>query len=701
MTRRITALCLGLLALLFTKRCLAEEAPVLIVCGAVETAAPVYAGPSDLTQVTAYALNGMPARTADRGSGYVRITAEGFDDEIYSNAVTVEKKKNYPSPVDPDLEGRNEEVWVKNAQTNQEYLITQEKLEFEKLNWSNAVFPLSNGELKLGGKPGENWVYTRIREIEDTQAGPVRRVGILLDKKISINGVSLSVYGESGSYYGGPGYYSCDYGQILRIRVNPVPANASDFPGVKGMNWSISPSRCGTLYEDDKCTTKISPDKWYKTVFAKLTGQANDVEITAAYTLENGTEVSDSFVIDVRNEDGDLLLEEVRVSDISLHRGEKGYAPFSVEPAAADVNVGGNCYMTVTPESGAPSLHVWNADFSVVVDASDAQQGTYTVTFRNRHTSAELGRFLVTVLPPEIWTVRFDPNGGSGSMPDMTVERAKKSLRLPACDFTPPAGKEFDTWDVGQPLTYAEITGDTTVRAVWKDREIPQYTVRFDPGSGSGNMADARVQEGSYTLPECAFTPPTGYEFDRWSVGRPGTSVDISSDTILYALWLPKTYTVQFDAGEGTGYMAGKTAVYGESFTLPACSFKAPFGKVFDRWDLGKAGSSVTVTGNTVVKALWKDSFTVTSAAVSAGRKVTVTNSTASPASVRVIAAAYDTQGRFVSSALSDKKLDAGKNASVTIPYAAKDKVITIKVFVLNPDTMAPLTAAWTEPVAS
>ena len=77
MTRRITALCLGLLALLFTKRCLAEKAPVLIVCGAVETAAPVYAGPSDLTQVTAYALNGMPARTADRGSGYVRITAEG------------------------------------------------------------------------------------------------------------------------------------------------------------------------------------------------------------------------------------------------------------------------------------------------------------------------------------------------------------------------------------------------------------------------------------------------------------------------------------------------------------------------------------------------------------------------------------------------------------------------------------------------
>ncbi|MBR2521199.1 MAG: InlB B-repeat-containing protein, partial [Oscillospiraceae bacterium] len=356
--------------------------------------------------------------------------------------------------------------------------------------------------------------------------------------------------------------------------------------------------------------------------------------------------------------------------------------------------------MTITPESGAPSLHVWNADFSVVVDASDAQQGTYTVTFRNRHTSAELGRFLVTVLPPEIWTVRFDPNGGSGSMPDMTVERAKKYLLLPACSFTPPAGKQFDTWDVGRSLTYAEITGDTTVRAVWKDREIPQYTVRFDPGSGSGTMADVMVREGPFTLPECAFTPPEGYEFDRWSDGRPGTSVDISSDTILYATWLPKTYTVQFDAAGGTGYMADKNSFYGDPFTLPACSFKAPFGKVFDKWDLGKTGDTVTVTGDTVVKALWKDNFTVSSSTVTGGMKVTVTNRTPAAASILVITAAYDSKGRLVSTATVTGKPTAGKGLGVTVPYTLNDGVKAVKVFILDQAASAPLRSVWSKSVS-
>ena len=76
MTRRITALCLGLLALFLLRPCAADSS-VLIVCGVEETAAPVYAGPSGLTAVTAYALHGMPAETADRGSGYVRILADG------------------------------------------------------------------------------------------------------------------------------------------------------------------------------------------------------------------------------------------------------------------------------------------------------------------------------------------------------------------------------------------------------------------------------------------------------------------------------------------------------------------------------------------------------------------------------------------------------------------------------------------------
>lgn len=108
------------------------------------------------------------------------------------------------------------------------------------------------------------------------------------------------------------------------------------------------------------------------------------------------------------------------------------------------------------------------------------------------------------------------------------------------------------------------------------------------------------------------------------------------------------------------------------------------------------------ITGETVIKALWKEkTFIVTSASVSGGSKVTVTNESGSTASIRVVAAAYDAQGRFVLSAPGDKKINSGESISVTVPYDAEGKVKTIKVFVLNPDTMAPLTEAWTKNVAS
>jgi len=47
--------------------------------------------------------------------------------------------------------------------------------------------------------------------------------------------------------------------------------------------------------------------------------------------------------------------------------------------------------------------------------------------------------------------------------------------------------------------------------------------------------------------------------------------------------------------------------------SLPENGFKAPTGKVFDKWDLGKPGEQVDITADTAVKATWKWlSYTVT-----------------------------------------------------------------------------------------
>ena len=72
------------------------------------------------------------------------------------------------------------------------------------------------------------------------------------------------------------------------------------------------------------------------------------------------------------------------------------------------------------------------------------------------------------------------------------------------------------------------------------------YTVKFYPGYGSGEMADVPVPIGNaYTLPECAFTPPTSLRpFVGWIVKigsgstellQPGDTITVTADTTANA----------------------------------------------------------------------------------------------------------------------------------------------------------------------
>ena len=84
------------------------------------------------------------------------------------------------------------------------------------------------------------------------------------------------------------------------------------------------------------------------------------------------------------------------------------------------------------------------------------------------------------------------------------------------------------------------------IEITWSaDGEVPQpetYTVSFDAGEGSGEMAD-QTTTGSVTLPTCTFTAPEGYEFAGWkmdgddTVYAAGATVTVSADTTFTAQW--------------------------------------------------------------------------------------------------------------------------------------------------------------------
>lgn len=74
---------------------------------------------------------------------------------------------------------------------------------------------------------------------------------------------------------------------------------------------------------------------------------------------------------------------------------------------------------------------------------------------------------------PAQYTVKFNANGGSGTMNDATV--VSGNYTLPANGFTAPAGNEFIGWSVDpagaermRPGEQMQITKDTTLYAIWK-----------------------------------------------------------------------------------------------------------------------------------------------------------------------------------------------------------------------------------------
>ena len=146
------------------------------------------------------------------------------------------------------------------------------------------------------------------------------------------------------------------------------------------------------------------------------------------------------------------------------------------------------------------------------------------------------------------------------------------------------------------------------------------YTVTYNANGGSGEMPSCTVaQNATIRLPECAFTPPAGYEFSYWLVNRKryeaGGYAAITDDTDILAIWKESGnsyYAVTFDAGiDGSGTMNAVPVVSGGTFTFPECLFQAPEGKKFKCWMSMRVyynpGDTMTVTSNRTATAIWED----------------------------------------------------------------------------------------------
>ena len=139
---------------------------------------------------------------------------------------------------------------------------------------------------------------------------------------------------------------------------------------------------------------------------------------------------------------------------------------------------------------------------------------------------------------PAEYTVRFNANGGGGTMADVTG--ISGSYTLPACGFTEPEGKQFKGWSTSADgsvisgTTY-EVSSDTTFYAIWESKEYPIIVTDGKATIGAGSEISKAAQGTTITL--TANAAPDGKVFDKWVVESGNTTLeDANSETTTFIM---------------------------------------------------------------------------------------------------------------------------------------------------------------------
>jgi len=225
---------------------------------------------------------------------------------------------------------------------------------------------------------------------------------------------------------------------------------------------------------------------------------------------------------------------------------------------------------------------------------------------------------------PNTYTVVFNPNGGEGTMSPQT-HTYDTELALSENAFSK-TGYTFAGWNTasdGSGTTYTNCqsidnltttaNGTVTLYAKWTPNT---YTVTFNPNGGEGTMSpQTHTYDAELALSENTFSK-TGYTFAGWNTASDGSgtsytncqSVDNLTTTAngtvtLYAKWDKNTYTVVFNANDGTDLTDTQQHTYDVTKNLKSNSFTR-LGYTFIGWNTQADGKGTDYSDNASVSNL-------------------------------------------------------------------------------------------------
>ncbi len=187
-----------------------------------------------------------------------------------------------------------------------------------------------------------------------------------------------------------------------------------------------------------------------------------------------------------------------------------------------------------------------------------------------------------------------------GTISDNTAEYIGGGLYISA-DFSIEGGtienNKAKTTDGLYVESEGSITGGTITDKIEKWNGC--YSITYDPNKGTGNTA-IQFYDGSLSdkvaLLKNKFAR-NGFSFADWNTKEDGSGNSYdkeagrdTGDIVLYAQWIPKSFTVKFNANGGSGTMTSQTRKKNDNKELPENTFSYA-GYIFKGWNTKADGS--------------------------------------------------------------------------------------------------------------
>ena len=248
--------------------------------------------------------------------------------------------------------------------------------------------------------------------------------------------------------------------------------------------------------------------------------------------------------------------------------------------------------------------------------------------------NASVTLYAVWRYKPATYTVAFDANGGTNA-PSSQTKTYGVALTLTTAIPTR-ANYRFVGWSKDRNATSASYTAggsytdnaSVTLYAVWV-YSPESYTVRYDANGGSGAPSGQTKTHGVPLTLSMVKPTRASYEFLGWATSKsataseyaPGERYTDEASVTFYAVWryVPKTYTVSYDANGGSNAPGTQTKTENVALTL-ASTIPAREGYTFRGWATTQTattadyrpGGSYNANAAVTLYAVWeKESYTV------------------------------------------------------------------------------------------